>query len=66
MKNIVFIGFMGTGKTVTAKALAKRLRMHYISIDDLIAAKIFMKRPHDIATVKQLEWIKKELALKKK
>ena len=30
---------MGTGKTVTAKALAKRLRMHYISIDDLIEKK---------------------------
>src|SRR3989338_3067307 len=29
-------------------------KCHVISIDDLIAAKIFMKRPHDIATVKQL------------
>jgi hypothetical protein len=32
-----------------------------ISIDDLIAAKKFTHRPHDIETVKQLEWIKKKL-----
>lgn len=32
-----------------------------ISIDDLIAAKKFARRPHDLETVKQLEWIKKKL-----
>lgn len=32
-----------------------------ISLDDLIAAKNFVGRPHDIETVKQLEWIKKKL-----
>ena len=35
-----------------------------ISIDDLIAAKSFLKRPHDIETVKQLEWIKTKLGSK--
>ncbi len=35
-----------------------------ISINDLITAKMFMKRPHDIETVKQLEWIKAKLGLK--
>ena len=39
MKNIVLVGFMGTGKTVTAKALAKRLGLRYVSIDDLIEKK---------------------------
>jgi predicted nucleotidyltransferase len=33
-----------------------------ISLDDLIAAKKFVGRPHDIETVKQLEWIKKRLS----
>ena len=29
-----------------------------ISLDDLITAKKYLNRPHDIETVKQLEWIK--------
>jgi hypothetical protein len=32
-----------------------------ISLDDLIKAKKFVGRPHDLETVKQLEWIKKRL-----
>lgn len=36
MKNIVIAGFMGTGKTVVAKALSKRLNMKYVATDDLI------------------------------
>ncbi|MDP8298637.1 MAG: shikimate kinase [Candidatus Tantalella remota] len=36
MKNIVLIGFMGTGKTMLAKALADDLGMKYVSIDDII------------------------------
>lgn len=36
MKNIVLVGFMGTGKTILAKALADDLGMEYVSIDDLI------------------------------
>lgn len=39
MKNIVLVGFMGTGKTVVAKALAKQLNMAYVSVDDLIEKK---------------------------
>lgn len=39
MKNVVLIGFMGTGKTVTGKALAQKLKMNYVSIDDLIEKK---------------------------
>lgn len=36
MKNIVLVGFMGTGKTTIAIALARRLGMRYVSTDDLI------------------------------
>ena len=36
MKNIVLIGFMGTGKTTIATKLANALNMRYVSTDDLI------------------------------
>lgn len=36
MKNIVLIGFMGTGKTTIAIKLANALNMRYVSTDDLI------------------------------
>lgn len=39
MKNIVLVGFMGTGKTTIATALANRLKMRYVSTDDLIEKK---------------------------
>ena len=36
MKNIVLVGFMGTGKTAVAKSLASELKMKYVSVDALI------------------------------
>jgi len=36
MKNIILVGFMGTGKTETAKILARELGRKYVSIDDII------------------------------
>jgi len=36
MKNIVLVGFMGTGKTTIATKLAHRLKMEYVSTDGLI------------------------------
>jgi shikimate kinase len=36
MKNIVLIGFMGTGKSVVGKRLAKELKMRFVSTDDII------------------------------
>lgn len=35
-KNIVLVGFMGTGKTAVAKTLAQRFKMRYISTDEFI------------------------------
>ncbi len=39
MKNIIIVGFMGTGKTTIATKLAHRLKMNYLSTDDLIEKK---------------------------
>ena len=39
MKNIVLVGFMGSGKTTIATKLASRLKARYISTDDLIVEK---------------------------
>ena len=39
MKNIVLVGFMGTGKNVVGKKLAAALGMKYISTDSIIEAR---------------------------
>lgn len=39
MKNVVLVGFMGTGKTAIGKRLAHQLKMKYISTDDIIEEK---------------------------
>ena len=39
MKNIVLVGFMGTGKTAVAKAAAEALEREYVSVDELIVAR---------------------------
>jgi len=36
MKNIILFGFMGTGKTAVGQALARKLSMKFIDMDDLI------------------------------
>ncbi len=36
MRNIVLIGFMGTGKSVVGRALAQRLRRPFVDVDDRI------------------------------
>ncbi len=36
MKNLVLVGFMGSGKTVVGKLVAKRLGMRFIDMDDEI------------------------------
>ncbi|OQX54360.1 MAG: hypothetical protein B5M48_01145 [Candidatus Omnitrophica bacterium 4484_213] len=37
--NIILVGFMGTGKTVVGKELAKILKTRFIDVDDLIEQK---------------------------
>ena len=36
MRNIVLLGFMGTGKTAVGKKVARKLKMEYLDVDDLI------------------------------
>ncbi len=38
-RNIVLFGFMGTGKTRVGQAVAERLGMTYVDLDDLIEAR---------------------------
>lgn len=38
-RNIILIGFMGTGKTVTGQALAKQTGMELVDMDSLIEAR---------------------------
>jgi shikimate kinase len=40
MKNIVLVGFMGTGKTVVGKLLATRLKKQRLCLDDMIEWKV--------------------------
>ncbi|MCX5667772.1 MAG: shikimate kinase [Candidatus Omnitrophica bacterium] len=54
MKNIILVGFMGSGKTTIAFELSRRLNMRYVSTDDLIEKKekctineIFTKKGED-------------------
>lgn len=43
MKNMILVGFMGTGKTAVGKALARRLKMKFVDMDDLIEEREGMK-----------------------
>lgn len=43
MKNIVLIGFMGSGKTSVGKALAKKLDFKFVDLDDVIEKTVGMK-----------------------
>jgi len=43
MKNIILVGFMGTGKTAVGKALAVRLGMKFFDMDDIIEEREGMK-----------------------
>ncbi|MFH1783249.1 MAG: shikimate kinase [Candidatus Omnitrophota bacterium] len=39
MKNIVLVGFMGTGKTAVGRALSKKLNREFLELDEMIEKK---------------------------
>lgn len=39
-KNVIFIGFMGCGKSTVAQALAKQMKAHFIDTDELIKQRL--------------------------
>ena len=39
MKNIILVGFMGTGKSAVGKKLAEKLKRDFLELDDSIEAK---------------------------
>lgn len=42
MKNVVLIGFMGTGKSRVGHMVARRLRLRFVDTDDLIVERLRM------------------------
>jgi shikimate kinase len=46
--NIVLIGFMGSGKTVVAEKLSKKLKMEHIEMDELVLKKTGRKSINEI------------------
>ena len=48
MKNIAVVGFMGTGKSAVAIALADKLGMDYVSTDETVVLEEGGKSIHDI------------------
>lgn len=48
--NIIFVGFMGAGKSVVGRLLAKRLARCFVETDDMISAKEGCSVPEIFAT----------------
>ena len=73
MSNIILIGFMGTGKSVVGKLLAKKLNRDFVELDDIIDAKekmsikdIFEKKLEPYFRQVEKEVIKEASQLKNK
>ena len=62
-RNIIITGFMGTGKSVVAKELARKLKMEFIDMDRIIEerrgmniADIFAGHGKSIFDNKKINW----------
>ena len=71
MRNIILIGFMGTGKTTIATKLAHMLKMRYVSTDNLIEKKekatineVFTKKGEDYFRDVESEVVREACAMK--
>jgi len=58
-KNIVLVGFMGTGKTIVGRIVAEKLKMDFIDTDKIIEEREKDRIPR-IFQVKGEEYLKKE------
>lgn len=62
-KSIVFIGFMGVGKTTIGRLVAKKLYRSFIDIDEVIEQKYQMPVPEIFKTIGEKEFREKEKQL---
>lgn len=62
-RNIVLVGFMGTGKSVTGRALARRLGRRFLDLDTLIEEREGMSIPRIFAERGEPEFRRLERAL---
>ncbi|WP_252312634.1 shikimate kinase [Sinobaca sp. H24] len=62
-KSIVFIGFMGVGKTTIGKLVAKKLYRSFIDIDEAIEQEYQMPVPEIFKTIGEKEFREKEKQL---
>ena len=70
MRNIILVGFMGSGKTTIAMKLSHLLKMNYVSTDDLIEKKekatineIFTKKGEDYFRSVESEVVREACAM---
>ncbi|OIO33491.1 MAG: hypothetical protein AUJ70_03170 [Candidatus Omnitrophica bacterium CG1_02_40_15] len=66
MNNIILVGFMGTGKSVVGKELAKKLNRDFVELDDMIETRekmpikdIFEKKGEPYFRLAEKEVVKK-------
>ncbi len=62
-KSIVFIGFMGVGKTTIGRLVAKKLYRSFIDIDEVIEQEYQMPVPEIFKTIGEKEFREKEKQL---
>lgn len=62
-KSIIFIGFMGVGKTTIGRLVAKKLYRSFIDIDEVIEQEYQMPVPEIFKTIGEKEFREKEKQL---
>lgn len=63
LPNLYLLGFMGTGKSVVGRAVAQRLQMDFLDVDDLIAQKTGISIEQIFATYGEVHFRQLEQAV---